>query len=117
MNIIDLEKGKKVFGSSEQARSMLKLFIDDLDDHISKIDEDCRTKKWASMYEKTHSLRGACCYSSTPSLLASVEKLDNIMYRVRNNTLLQPSEENDIHQATEHLKTIAKKTIIESRKY
>lgn len=76
MKWIDLSLGEKTFGDIKTARSMLDMFIESLPAAEKQLREHYQTQNWRQLYDQVHSFHGACCYASSPILLASVKQLN-----------------------------------------
>ena len=114
MKLIDLRHGEQIFGDREAAKELHVQFIQQLPDSIKSIVSSNTNKSYKVMQEYTHSLRGACCYASTPRLLLALEELDKHSLKLSKQG--KYSQE-DILQATSlctELEKIASDTIHKS---
>ncbi len=58
------------------AIKMLKMLIDCLPEHQTKIDAAYQIKDYDAMYEEVHKLHGALCYCGTPRLKKVTKELE-----------------------------------------
>ncbi len=111
MKIVDLEHGEKVFGNRDTAKSLMLEFTKSLPKYIAEITSHAEAKKYQALYDKTHSLRGACCYASTPKLLLSVEAIDEHAKSVSTKSTITNSDEQTTKALCQQLTQIAQQTI------
>lgn len=111
MRIVDLDHGEKVFGNRDTAKTLMLEFTQSLPEYIAEINTHTQSKKYQTLYDKTHSLRGACCYASTPKLLLSIEQIDNHAKQVSTKTDVNSSDEQKMHKLCSELEQIAQQTI------
>ncbi len=111
MKLVDLDHGEKIFGSRDAAVSLLHKFINHLPEDLKAIHKDQQEQNYKAMYEKIHSLKGACCYASTPKLLLAVEKINKYILSLKLNNGIAPEAKAKIDKLCEQLTNTASSTI------
>ena len=77
--LIDLKHGTKILGDLDNAKKILSLFIKKLPSYQNDIRDQRKSEDWSKLKESMHALKGATCYSSTPSLHHCFSNLDSML--------------------------------------
>lgn len=111
MKHIDLQHGEQIFGDKEAAKELHIQFIEQLPDKITNILSTNTNKSFKDMQEQTHSLRGACCYASTPKLLLALEELDKQSLKLSKQTDIAQEDAQKVSMLCNKLAEVANDTI------
>ena len=111
MKHIDLQHGEQIFGDKEAAKDLHIQFINQLPDKITNILSTQSNKSYQELQELTHSLRGACCYASTPRLLLALEELDKHSLKLSKQLNVSQEDTQKVHFLCHKLAEVASETI------